>query len=70
MDRAGLRRKLLKAQAEAGDIVLSLGTSPKPSPIPIWRTSGPRKGPTYAFQPRANGREWQCLGCWTGGNAT
>ena len=25
MDRAGLRRKLLKAQAEAGDIVLLFG---------------------------------------------
>src|SRR4051794_4727599 len=27
------------------------GTSPKRSPIRIWRTSGPRRGPTCAFRP-------------------
>ena len=42
MDRAGLRRKLLKAQAEAGDIVLLFGdesealkTAVAPGPAPI-----------------------------------
>ena len=42
MDRAGLRRKLLKAQAEAGDIVLLFGdasealkTSVAPGPTPV-----------------------------------
>src|SRR4051794_25791173 len=38
------------------------GTSPKPSPILTWRTSGPRKGPTYAFQRRAKAAKVAMLG--------
>ena len=59
MDRAGLRRKLLKAQAEAGDIVLLFGdesealTHPYLAHVWTWRTSGPRRGPTCALRPRA-----------------
>jgi hypothetical protein len=73
VDRAGLRRKLLKAQAEVGDIVLLFAdesealTHPYLAHVwPTWRTSGRRKGPTYAFQRRAKAPKWRCSACWTG----
>ena len=53
MDRAGLRRKLLKAQAEAGDIMLLFGDESEALTPHTWRTSGPRKGPICASQRRA-----------------
>ena len=74
MDRAGLRRKLLTAQAEAGDIVLLFGDESEALTHPylahVWRTSGLRKGPICAFRPRAKAPKWRCSGCSTGGNAT
>src|SRR4051812_25420477 len=45
-------------------------TSPKRSPIPIWRMSGPRKGPTCAFRRRAKAPKWRCSACSTGRVAT
>ena len=44
MDRAGLRRKLLKAQAEAGDIVLLFGDESEvlthPYLAQVWAKNG------------------------------
>src|SRR3954468_16710629 len=45
-------------------------TSPKRSPIPIWRMSGPRKGPTCAFRRRAKAPKWRCSAYSTGRVAT
>ena len=59
MDRGGLRLKLFKAQAEAGDLVLLFAdeseavTHPylaRLSRAPISRAPGPRKAQTFGFQ--------------------
>jgi hypothetical protein len=48
----------------------SSATSPKPSPILTWRTSGPSEGPICAFRRRAKRRKWRCSGCSTGRSAS
>ena len=49
MDRGGLRLKLFKAQAEAGDIVL-LFADESEALTHISRAPGPRKARTFGFQ--------------------
>jgi transposase len=66
VDRAGLRRKLLKAQAEAGDIVLLFGDESEALTTRTWRTSGPRKGPICAFRHRARRQSGDARGARLG----
>ncbi len=74
MDRAGLRRKLLKAQAEAGDIVLLFGDESEALTHPYlahaWAKRGadlriPAPGQAAkSLPPRRRG--WRCSACSTG----
>ena len=70
MDRAGLRRKLLKAQAEAGDIVLLFGDESEALTHPYLAHVWAKKGPTCAFQRRAKPPKWRCSACSTGPRAS
>src|SRR4051795_3682423 len=66
VDRAGLRRKLLKAQAEAGDIVLLFGDESEALTHPYLAHVWAKKGPICAFQRRAKAPKWRCSACSTG----
>ena len=70
MDRAGLRRTLLKAQAEAGDIVLLFADASEALTHPYLAHVWARKGSTCAFRRRAKAPKWRCSACSTGRVAT
>jgi hypothetical protein len=58
VDRAELRRKLLKTQAEAGESRPCSGMSPTHLPISIWLMPGPRRVRICVFQCLAKPPRW------------
>ncbi len=70
MNRAGLRRKLLKAQAEAGDIVLLFGDESEALTHPYLAHVWAKRGLTCAFQRRAKAPKSPCSACSTGPGAS
>ena len=62
MDRAGLRRKLLKAQAEAGDIVLLFGDESEALPPPYLAQAWAKRGADLRVPAPGQGAKVAMLG--------
>ena len=69
MDRAGLRRKLLKAQAAAGDVVLLFGDASEALTHPYLAHAWRSEAPTCASPRRGRPPRWPCRACSTGRDA-
>ena len=69
VDWSGLRLRLLRQQAEAGDIVLLFGDEAEVLTHPYLAHAGPNEGPTCASPHRVKRASGRCSACSTTGPA-